>query len=232
MTKGARLIDLDAAGDHQLGLAGLDGAGGGDHRIHARAAEAVDGRARNLDSGRPASSSAMRATLRLSSPAWLAQPKITSSTASQSTLGVALHQRLQRDRAEIVGADRRQRAAEAADRRADIVADEGFGASHAASLLGRACAVSVRAWRSRSVVSSSSVGARRLLEPLGEAHRPAAGLLHLLAGHAGMQRDDGELLGLGVRLPDREVGDQQRRALGRRCRAACGGRRPRRGRRR
>ncbi|MNW01212.1 hypothetical protein D3C71_1968170 [compost metagenome] len=27
----------------------------------------------------------MRATLRLSSPAWLAQPKITSSTASQST---------------------------------------------------------------------------------------------------------------------------------------------------
>lgn len=35
--------------------------------------------------GSPASSSDMRATLRLSSPAWLAQPKITSSTASQST---------------------------------------------------------------------------------------------------------------------------------------------------
>ena len=34
--------------------------------------------------GRPASSDDMRATLRLSSPAWLAQPKITSSTASQS----------------------------------------------------------------------------------------------------------------------------------------------------
>jgi acetyl-CoA acetyltransferase len=29
--------------------------------------------------GSPASSSAMRATLRLSSPAWLAQPRITSS---------------------------------------------------------------------------------------------------------------------------------------------------------
>ena len=36
-------------------------------------------------SGRPASNSDMRATLRLSSPAWLAQPKITSSTALQST---------------------------------------------------------------------------------------------------------------------------------------------------
>src|ERR1700726_2192071 len=38
-------------------------------------------------SGRPANNSAMRATLRLSSPAWLAQPKKTSSTADQSSLG-------------------------------------------------------------------------------------------------------------------------------------------------
>ena len=36
-------------------------------------------------SGKPASSVDMRATLRLSSPAWFAQPKITSSTAFQST---------------------------------------------------------------------------------------------------------------------------------------------------
>jgi hypothetical protein len=35
--------------------------------------------------GSPASSDDMRATLRLSSPAWLAQPKMTSVTASQST---------------------------------------------------------------------------------------------------------------------------------------------------
>ena len=34
-------------------------------------------------SGNPASSDDMRATLRLSSPAWFAQPKITSSTRSQ-----------------------------------------------------------------------------------------------------------------------------------------------------
>ena len=36
-------------------------------------------------SGRPASKSAMRATLRLSSPAWFAQPKKTSSSFDQST---------------------------------------------------------------------------------------------------------------------------------------------------
>src|SRR3954454_25168404 len=38
-------------------------------------------------SGKPASSSAIRATLRLSSPAWLAKPKYTSSTADQSSAG-------------------------------------------------------------------------------------------------------------------------------------------------
>ena len=37
------------------------------------------------DSGRPASSAAMRATLRLSSPAWLAQPKWTSSISAAGT---------------------------------------------------------------------------------------------------------------------------------------------------
>ena len=40
---------------------------------------------------------------------------------------VAVDQRLDRDRGEIVGADVRQRAAVAADRRADVVADVGFG---------------------------------------------------------------------------------------------------------
>src|SRR4051794_17383179 len=38
--------------------------------------------------GSPASSDAMRATLRLSSPAWLAQPRMASSTAPQSIVGL------------------------------------------------------------------------------------------------------------------------------------------------
>ena len=37
--------------------------------------------------GSPASSDAMRATLRLSSPAWLAQPSTTSAIAAGSTPG-------------------------------------------------------------------------------------------------------------------------------------------------
>jgi hypothetical protein len=51
--------------------------------LQPRAAEPVDGLAGDLD-GRPASSSAIRATLRLSSPAWLAQPRITSSISAGS----------------------------------------------------------------------------------------------------------------------------------------------------
>ena len=39
---------------------------------------------------------------------------------------VTLHQRLQGHGAEIVGADGGERAAEAADRRADVIADESF----------------------------------------------------------------------------------------------------------
>ena len=56
-----------------------------------------------IESGRPASRSAMRATLRLSSPAWLAQPRKTSSTFSRKA-GMAAHELADRRRGEIVGA--------------------------------------------------------------------------------------------------------------------------------
>jgi hypothetical protein len=44
--------------------------------------------------GSPASSADMRATFRLSSPAWLAQPKMTSSTAAQSMAWRAIRLRM------------------------------------------------------------------------------------------------------------------------------------------
>src|SRR3954469_7957454 len=65
-------------------------------------------------SGRPASSAAIRATLRLSSPDWLAAPKTTSSIASGApparapALGEA-------ERRQVVRPDTRQRAAVLAD---------------------------------------------------------------------------------------------------------------------
>ena len=68
------------------------------------------------DSGSPASSSAMRATLRLSSPAWFAQPKYTSSIAAGIDAR-PLDRGRDRDRGEVVGPDARERAAVAADRR-------------------------------------------------------------------------------------------------------------------
>ena len=77
-------------------------------------------------SGRPASSRAIRATLRLSSPAWLAQPMTTSSTADQSTCGMPGRQGAQRVRGQVVRADGRQGSAVAADRRADAVDEEGL----------------------------------------------------------------------------------------------------------
>ena len=62
------------------------------------------------ETGRPERSTAIRPTLRLSSPAWLAQPKIRSSTFVQSTDGFRSHQRLERNGGEVVGANRGERA--------------------------------------------------------------------------------------------------------------------------
>ena len=67
----------------------------------------------------------MRATLRLSSPAWLAQPRITSSSARPVHAREALHERGDRDRREVVGPHGREGAAVAAEGRPDGGADQG-----------------------------------------------------------------------------------------------------------
>jgi hypothetical protein len=61
-------------GDGKIDLTRDDAAGGRADRIRAAGAEPVDRRARHADR-QPASKAAMRATLRLSSPAWFAHPK-------------------------------------------------------------------------------------------------------------------------------------------------------------
>ena len=66
----------------------------------------------------------MRATLRLSSPAWLAQPRKTSSSCDQSTFGLRAISALIGPAGEIVGAHLGERAAIAADGGARGVADE------------------------------------------------------------------------------------------------------------
>ncbi|EGE61062.1 hypothetical protein RHECNPAF_1260041 [Rhizobium etli CNPAF512] len=117
---------LDAARNHQLGLAGADGARRGDHRIHAGAAEPVDRRARDND--RQAGQERRHArhiAVVLARLVGAAEDHVVDGVPVDDA--IALHQRLQRDGAEIVGAHRGERAGEAADRRPDIVADKGFG---------------------------------------------------------------------------------------------------------
>ena len=66
----------------------------------------------------------MRARLRLSSPAWLARAE-EHFLDVVAEAGMAAQEFADRQRREIVGAHARKRAAVAADRRPDIVADEG-----------------------------------------------------------------------------------------------------------
>ena len=70
----------------------------------------------------------MRATSRLSSPAALASPRMTSSISAGSRSGRAVEERAQRVRGEVVGPGLRQRAAVAPERRADDSID--VGGSH------------------------------------------------------------------------------------------------------
>ncbi len=68
------------------------------------------------DTGSPASSAAIRATLRLSSPAWFAQPSSTSSNASQSTDGSRPAEFAEHVGGQVVRADGGQSAAVPAER--------------------------------------------------------------------------------------------------------------------
>jgi hypothetical protein len=74
---------LDAAGDEDVAVADGDGVGGRVDRLQAAAAQPVDRQPADLDR-QPRKQAAIRATLRLSSPAWLAQPRITSSISAGS----------------------------------------------------------------------------------------------------------------------------------------------------
>ena len=67
----------------------------------------------------------MRATLRLSSPAWLAQPRNTSSTCSRIDGLRSMSARIG-TAAKIVSAHARQRTAITSDGRANRIADKDF----------------------------------------------------------------------------------------------------------
>ena len=65
----------------------------------------------------------MRATLRLSSPAWFAQPRMTSVTRDGSSFGLRCISSAMTMRGQVVGAHLAQPAADVADGRANAVDD-------------------------------------------------------------------------------------------------------------
>jgi hypothetical protein len=116
---------LDAAGDHQIGVAGADGARGGADGVHARAAQSVDRGAGDFErqageQGRHARDVAVV----LAGLVGAAVEDVVERAPVE--VGMAQHQRPDGQGGEIVGSDRGERAAVAADGGAYGVADEGF----------------------------------------------------------------------------------------------------------
>mmetsp|Transcript_15807 Transcript_15807/g.43875 ORF Transcript_15807/g.43875 Transcript_15807/m.43875 type:complete len:229 (-) Transcript_15807:274-960(-) len=116
---------LHAAGDHQPGLAGADGARRRAHRVQARTAQPVDRHARHVD-GQACEQGghAGHVAVVLAGLVGAAVDHILHRRPVQAR--VAGHQGLERQRAEVIGADAGQRAAVAAEGGAEGVADEGL----------------------------------------------------------------------------------------------------------
>ena len=115
---------LDAAGDHQVGIARPDRARGGAQRVESRPAEPVDGRARHFQR----QSGQQRAHARdvpvvFAGLVGAAVDHVGDGLPVDAR--VARHQRGQRNGAQVVGANAGERAAVAAEGGANGVADEG-----------------------------------------------------------------------------------------------------------
>ena len=146
---------FDAASNGEVHLAGLDSARGGADRLHARCTKTVKRHARHaVGQPRQEQRHARDVAVVLAGLVGAAEEHVVELFPVD--MGVALPQRADRHRGEVVGAHIGERAAEAADRRARRVADEDFThvCHHAASAVARA----VRACSSRSTASSCAVG--------------------------------------------------------------------------
>ena len=140
-----------AAGDHQARFAALDGARRGAQRIEPRAAQAVDGCAGHLrrQAGEQRGH-ARHVAVVLAGLVGAAVDHVGDRLPVDPR--VARHQRPQRNGAEVVGAHRRQRAAVAAEGRADRIADVGMG---------HGCLLGLR----RAAARRSAAAARRRTGP-------------------------------------------------------------------
>ena len=116
---------FDAAGDHQLGLASPDRPRRSDDGVHAGAAQPVDRRSANADR-QPGQQQRHAGDVAIVFARLVGAAKDDVVDRLPVDAGVSAHQGLEGSGREIVGAHRRQGAAEPADRRANVVADEDF----------------------------------------------------------------------------------------------------------
>ncbi len=128
ITNGARVIDLDAARDGEVGIAGTDRRARREpHRVQARGAEAIDGaRPAPIRQARQQQRHARDVAVVLAGLVGAAQIHLVEGRPVDT--GMPLHQRLERNRAP----DRRpalsaRAAGIPADRRADGVAEKASG---------------------------------------------------------------------------------------------------------
>ena len=123
ITKGARVIEFDAARDREIDLAGADRAARGTNRIEARCAEAVEGLAGNgVRQAREQQRHARDVAVVLAGLVGAAEKHFVDGRPVE--LGMFCHQRLDGSRGQIVGADLGERPAEAADRGSDGITNK------------------------------------------------------------------------------------------------------------
>ncbi len=146
---------LDAAGNRQLHFAAGNGAERSADGIHARSAQAIEGHAGNgLRQACQQQRHARHVAVVFAGLVGAAEEYLVHRAPVDR--GITFHQCLDRHRSQIVGADCRQAATEAADRCANRVAD--IHITHHASPGAWPWAAAVRASRSLSAFNSTAVG--------------------------------------------------------------------------
>ena len=115
---------LDTAGQHEFGLAGADGTGGGADGVEAAAAKAVDGAAGDAG-GQPGEQRGHARDVAVVFARLIGAAHVAIVELIPVDAGVALLEHADRVGGQIVGSDVLQRAGVAADRGAREVADEG-----------------------------------------------------------------------------------------------------------
>ena len=186
MTKGARDMLSTPPTTTRSASSRLDRAGRAVEGLEARAAQPVDSRGGAHRSESPQAARPSEPRCGCSSPAWVGRSRKNHVIDVRPVhVLVALHERLQGDRGQIVRPHGGQaargtvRSACARNHRYRRLSFRGFS-----FFSGTLCAASVRALRSRNASSSRAFRRGRFLDLGAVAHHPAGVLLDRLTGHA------------------------------------------------